>query len=125
MMHLKVLSVLALLLVCSFAVADLPNQPTTYTATWVAPTTRANGDLLSASEIAGYEFSSSCEEGLISVENSLSITRPIVLPMSCQLSVRTVDTNGIRSEFSNQVQYTINQPNDPTITDVSVNNIGE
>lgn len=83
------------------------------TATWQPPNTRVNGDPLPASEIAGYDLECQRVGGAVVYATGITAgatthTTPEVFEAgdyTCRM--RTLDTNGLVSEWSNAVGFTV------------------
>lgn len=102
---------------------ELPPPPSSITVSWSVPIERENGTLLSVDEIAGYELHTSCIENFIAIVGGdvTSFTLDIALPYSCNFTVLTVDTDGLRSEPSDILTVTFNSPKPPFINEIMVN----
>ncbi|MFL0796096.1 MAG: hypothetical protein K6L73_01240 [Cellvibrionaceae bacterium] len=81
--------------------------------TWTPPSTRENGDPLSPGEIAGYYLHSinnrTNDEQIIYVEEdgTSSVTLKDFSSGSYEVSIATIDTDGLRSDFSEPVDISI------------------
>jgi hypothetical protein len=90
--------------------------PVLYNAqlSWAAPTTRADGTLLAAGELAGYEVYYTNAAGSVSVAlpisggSTLATTVPSLSSGSYSFSISAVDANGLKSALSPVV--TVNFP---------------
>lgn len=118
---MKTLVALSLIFLSQLTLAQLPPPPATITLSWSVPTQRENGDTLTANEIAGYEINDSCGVTVEITGNTTSYTLPIVLPFDCTFSIVAVDTDGLRSQVSNEITVRFNAPNAPTLNEIQIN----
>lgn len=102
---------------------ELPIPPTQITVSWSMPVERENGDLLLVTEIAGYELYNDCQEDPETIVGgeTTSFTLAIALPFSCSFSVKTVDSDGLRSNLSDSITVTFNPPKAPIINEIKLN----
>jgi hypothetical protein len=112
-------------LMVAFLLAGAPSWATGASLVWEPPTTRVDGTPLPAAEIGMYEIcvasdSTTCAEGGTTAPRfyeALASPVPIEsldLPAgSWYFTIRTVDTNGLASEWADPVSYTIVAPPNP------------
>lgn len=91
---------------------SLPDTTPSATVTWSPPTSRKNGDVLADSEIEGYEI-------LVSIDGTHSARYIVNTPGMEHISkftltdgvygfkIRTIDTNGLSSDFSRSAFKTV------------------
>ena len=83
------------------------------TVSWTAPSTRANGEPISLSDIGGYELHYGRGTGrygnVVTIENNGRNRYTIegLRPGSYFLAMRTVDTQGASSAYSAEVRVTV------------------
>lgn len=112
------MGVMAMLAVPESAKADpLPSTDGYVTIEWDAPALRANGDLLSAAEIAGYRVyeCDSSEPAAVVLAPDLSVKVGADLSgsmseLSLCYQVSTVDTNGVEGSLSDPVNSVFSAP---------------
>ena len=86
----------------------------TLSLTWSMPATRENGDLLSPSEVSGYQIyytlESTGESNVVDVYGANNVNYQILdlQPGLYSLAMTTVDVSGLISELSDSFQVTIN-----------------
>lgn len=89
-------------------------QVRTLSLSWSMPATRENGDLLSPSEVSGYQiyytYESTGESNVVNVygANNVNHQIPNLQPGLYNLAMTTVDVSGLISELSDPFQVSIN-----------------
>lgn len=105
------------------ALAQLPTVPVSITLSWDVPNSREDGSPLDISELAGYELSSSCDATpyVIPDPQTTAQTISVQLPFDCTYTIKSVDTDGLRSVDSLPLTVRFNAPLPPVLNAVQVN----
>lgn len=91
-----------------------PGSSKSLTLSWSAPSSRANGDPLPLSDIAGYEIyyfqEGSDSEQVISINNAqtTTYTTPLLSPGTYIFAISAIDTSNLFSDLSDPAEVTIN-----------------
>lgn len=113
-----VMTAFLIALVVSFSgAASAQDMGQSVTVSCIAPSTRADGQELTADEIAGYDIRYADAKGVEQTIRSTDCneTIPGFLPGSYYFSVRTIDTDGLMSGWTEPADLTVNSaPGLPT-----------
>lgn len=98
-----------------FLLASVPVVQASPVVKWEAPTIRENSELLKLEEISKYELAIEIDDVPIDLVSSTSNSYTIPFDLTdvsyFTVKVRTVDTSGLTSDWSNTVTYTV--PSEP------------